>query len=202
MATNDKIADSGDIDGAPEFGPESEAEPPTTSDTDTEPSGPSETTLPLDQVFEVLKNERRRMVLQYLHSHDDPLSIGELAEHVAARENDTTVTQISSRERKCAYVGLYQCHLPKMDDMNVIDFDQNRGKIQAGRNVDQVLEYLDWSTDQERPWPVYYLALASAGLALVLTTGLLSTGVLAPGAAVASLVAVTVVALAQHRSES
>ncbi|PSP49506.1 hypothetical protein BRC67_10995 [Halobacteriales archaeon QH_3_68_24] len=73
--------------------------------------------LPLDQVFEILKNKRRRTVLRYLKGRDGPVALGDLAEEVAAVENDTPVAQVTSRERKCAYVGLYQCHLPKMDDM-------------------------------------------------------------------------------------
>ena len=117
--------------------------------------------LPLDQIFEILKNERRRMVLYYLRDNDGTATLGELSEHIAAIENDTTVRAISSSQRKRVYVGLYQCHLPKMDNVDVIEFEKNRGTIEIGPNVDQLEEYLGDS--EQQPWHMVYLGLALVG---------------------------------------
>lgn len=151
--------------------------------------------LPLDQVFEVLKNERRRTVLRYLDDHEEPVSLGDLAEHVAANENDTPVRQISSRERKCAYVGLYQCHLPKMDDMDVIDFNQNRGLVESGANISQIEEYVEWSGSDGRRWPVYYASTATLGLVAIIAlvlAGSLTAAVAASVAVLSSTLAIAV----------
>ena len=91
--------------------------------------GPSEQELPLDVTFEILKNRRRRLVLDYLREADETVRIGELAEHIAAIENDIPVQQLNSQQRKRVYIGLYQCHLPKMDDAGVVDFNQDRGLV-------------------------------------------------------------------------
>jgi len=123
--------------------------------------------LSLDHVFEILKNERRRTVLHYLADEEGPVSLGELAEHVAAVENDTTVARVTSKERKCVYVGLYQCHLPKMDDMDIVSFNQNRGKIEVGPNAGALYAYLDDSDSRDRSWPLYYGAVAALGGALL-----------------------------------
>ncbi|ACV48141.1 MULTISPECIES: DUF7344 domain-containing protein [Halomicrobium] len=140
--------------------------------------------LPVDRVFELLKNQRRREVLRYLEAADDEtVSLSDLAEHIAAIENDTTVQAISSSERKRVYVGLYQCHLPKMDDMNVVAFDQNRGTISLGPNADQLEEFLDIGDDEDRPWPRYYAGLAAGGTALyglALIVPAVSVGVVVP----------------------
>ena len=140
--------------------------------------------LPVDRVFELLKNQRRREVLRYLEAADDEtVSLSDLAEHIAAIENDTTVQAISSSERKRVYVGLYQCHLPKMDDMNVVAFDQNRGTISLGPNADQLEEFLDIGDDEGRPWPRYYAGLAAGGTALyglALIVPAVSVGVIVP----------------------
>jgi hypothetical protein len=117
--------------------------------------------LPLDQVFEILKNRRRRLVLHYLDDNGGDSSLSDLAEHIAAIENDTTVKAISSTQRKRVYVGLYQCHLPKMDDMNIIDFDQNRGTVVLASNAEQVKSYL--GEPDERSWYQIYLGLTLAG---------------------------------------
>lgn len=133
---------------------------------DSEPDSESESTdrLPLDQVFEILKNKRRRLVLHYLDDNDGESSLSDLAEHIAAIENDTTVKAISSTQRKRVYVGLYQCHLPKMDDMNIIDFDQNRGTVVLSENAEQVKSYL--GEPDEFDWHKVYLGLSVAGAGL------------------------------------
>ncbi len=120
--------------------------------------------LPLDQVFEILKNSRRRETLQYLHRNGGETTLSEVAEHIAAIENDTTVQAISSTQRKRVYVGLYQCHLPKMDDTDVIDFDQNRGTIELGPNADQLDQYLEQPT--QPGWHKLYLSIAVGAVGL------------------------------------
>jgi DNA-binding transcriptional ArsR family regulator len=129
------------------------------ADAETEPERP-EPSLPLDQVFEILKNRRRREVLHYLNDHDGTATLSDLAEHIAALENDTTVAAISSSQRKRVYVGLYQCHLPKMDDMNIVDFEQNRGTIELASNAGQLDQYLE-DRSAGRDWAPIYLGLAA-----------------------------------------
>jgi hypothetical protein len=126
--------------------------------------------LPLDQIFEILKNRRRRDVLKYLKETEQRVSLGEMAEHVAALENDTTVKQISSSQRKRVYVGLYQCHLPKMDDLDIVDFNKNRGIIELGENASQLDPYLEIDQQTDHKWYQYYGAIAALGVVLLLTS--------------------------------
>ncbi|WP_157744137.1 DUF7344 domain-containing protein [Halopenitus persicus] len=129
--------------------------------------------LPLDQMFDILKNQRRRYVLEYLSDADEAVSLSEIAEQIAAWENDKDVTQISSSERKRVYVGLYQCHLPKMDALDVVSFNKPRGIIELGDNVDELYTYLERTEEPEgEPWHVYSLVLSLAG-ATVLGSSLL-----------------------------
>jgi hypothetical protein len=125
--------------------------------------GEPETDLSLDVMFEVLKNERRRFVLKHFDEHDGPVALGDLAEHVAAKENDKPRRELTSGERKRVYVGLYQCHLPKMDDANIVDFNRNRGRIELGENADLLNEYLDSDDEAGHPWSRYYLGIAATG---------------------------------------
>lgn len=136
--------------------------------------------LPLDQVFGILKNERRRRVLRMLQqTEDDTLSLSDLAEQIAAWENDKPIKQITSDERKRVYVGLYQCHLPKMDGMGVIDFNKPRGIIELGDNMDIMYRYLDTEDSPAEPeWHRYSMFL-SVGGAAVLSLALLARPVTA-----------------------
>ena len=129
---------------------------------------PAEDLLPLDVVFEILKNRRRRLVLQYLDENDSQTTLSDLAEHIAAIENDKTTAELGSQERKRVYVGLYQCHLPRMHDSGAIEFDDDRGTVSLGSNADQLYEYLDENDAKElREWSSYYLAHAGISTTLL-----------------------------------
>lgn len=144
---------------------ESATEPPGDGeDGESSPESEEGYELPLDEVFETLKNSRRRETLRYLRENDGETTLSDVAEHIAALENDTTVRAISSAQRKRVYVGLYQCHLPKMDDTDVIEFEQNRGTIELGPNAEQLYPYLE--EPETREWHKLYMGIAAAGFGL------------------------------------
>jgi len=155
----------------------SNADEPTREDDSTaEPGGevtteePEPDQLSLDLIFEILKNSRRREVLHYLRDREpgERVSLGELAEHVAAIENDTTTDALTSSQRKRVYVGLYQCHLPKMDDMGVVDFNQDRGHVELAAAADNLTEYLDRpATEDSVHWYRYYGVISLVGVAIL-----------------------------------
>ncbi len=119
--------------------------------------------LPKDVIFELLKNRRRREVLTYLLDTDGTVTLGELAEQIAAWENDTTVNALSSDQRKRVYVALYQTHLPKMDDAGIIDYDQDRGLIALSDNADLLVMYLDTDSHRTDRWDLRYAVVSVLG---------------------------------------
>lgn len=151
---------------APTDTPQTQRTDTPTDSTATEADPATAEPLSLDLVFEVLKNERRRRVLKYLREDPETASLSDLAEHIAAIENNKPETALSSQERKRVYVGLYQCHLPKMDDTDVIEFDGDRGTVDLGVNAEQLYPFLDVDDEQPRPWPKYYLGYTTLSLAV------------------------------------
>lgn len=119
--------------------------------------------LPLDVVFDLLKNRRRRLVLGYLVDGSEPCSLSDLAEYIAAVENEKTIEEISTSERKRVYVGLYQGHLPRLDDADVVHFDDDRGTVTIGENASQLLSYLNGDGDSPQIRASQYLAIAMVG---------------------------------------
>lgn len=94
-------------------------------------------------IFEVLRAGRRRGVLRYLDAHGDA-SVGTLAEHLAAEENDTEPRLVTSSQRKRTYVALYQIHLPKLDSYGVVDYDRDRGSVELRDPAWWYIEHLDF----------------------------------------------------------
>ncbi len=130
-------------------------------------AGKSSGQLSKDVIFELLKNRRRRQVLSYLLETEQTVTLGELAEQIAAWENNTDINALSSDQRKRVYVALYQTHLPKMDDAGIIDYDQDRGLITLADNADLLMMYLDTENHRQDRWDRWYAGTSLLGLAVV-----------------------------------
>ncbi|WP_440991281.1 DUF7344 domain-containing protein [Haloarchaeobius baliensis] len=162
------------------------------------------------ELFEALSNDRRRETLRYLLRQDDGQSTkGEVARHIAALETDKPVEQVTSDERKRVYIALHQTHLPKLHELDLVEYDSSQGALRLGDDCDGLAAYLDVETraDDEtdtRPWGRYSLAMGLTGLG---ATALLAVGVgpaaAGPGLGIAAAlaVAVTVTGVAQVRGE-
>jgi len=159
-----------------------------------DPGDAEETTLDRDDVFHILQVQRRRWVLKYLEEYEgeDPAAMSDIAEHIAARENDTTVDAISAAERKRVYTALYQSHLPKLDDAGIVDYNQNRGIVELSTAAEQIDPYLEMDARDDITWCRRYLGLAGLGVAAIVAAalgippfnglaGLLLAGILAVG---------------------
>jgi len=117
-----------------------------------------------DELFGILRSQRRRRVLRRLREADGDATLSDLARQVAAAENRKPVDALRSQEYKRVYISLYQTHLPKMDEAGVVEFDRDRGSVRRGPNADAVYARLDSDPGARRPWHRYYLALAAANL--------------------------------------
>ena len=136
-----------------------------------------------DQIYHLLQNERRRNVLRYLHDVDGQVSMRDIAEQVAAWENNCTVQAITSDERQRVYIPLYQSHLPKLDEEGIIEYNKSRGTVEKTQMADVLYDYLepatvtaddgeDESDDDQTRWERYYLGASGIGAALLAGTTL------------------------------
>ncbi|MDG5819623.1 hypothetical protein [Natronococcus sp. A-GB7] len=134
--------------------------------------------LPVDEIFHILQNERRRMVLEYLQETDGSVRMRDVAEQVAAWENETTVQELTSDQRQRVYIPLYQSHLPKLDKAGIIDYQQNRGVVERRPLARQLDYYLNADSNTSAAaatgneggtdWDDYYIGAAGAGAVLLL----------------------------------
>lgn len=134
-----------------------------TANTETsQETGPSQ-----EAVFEILSNERRRYVLHALRKRQSPIKLGQLAEQVAAWENNTDISDITYNQRKRVYSALQQSHLPKMERAGAIEFDKDRGTIVPSDDLSKFDIYLEVVPNTRRPHTQYYLGLATFGTTVV-----------------------------------
>jgi len=128
--------------------------------------GSSESELSQDVVFDILSSPRRRYVLYYLRTTGESVKLTDLAEQVAAWENETDPDKITEQERKRVYVSLYQTHIPRLDDAGIIDYDKESGDIALAEDATNIDDYLS-SPEETIPWQQIYLALAAVSAVLL-----------------------------------
>ncbi|WP_254532723.1 DUF7344 domain-containing protein [Natrinema gelatinilyticum] len=161
--------------------------PTRSSDAPSSESHPNESRkLSQGDIFHLLQTNRRRESIRYLLDHEDEgiVRMRDIAEHVAAKEHDTTVRQLTSSQRQRVYIPLYQSHLPKLDKNGIIEYNQSRGIVRPGDRLEEVRPYLEArhsSRESEQPahvsassgdaHPVYYLTATGISLGLLGATG-------------------------------
>ncbi|ADB60068.1 hypothetical protein Htur_1176 [Haloterrigena turkmenica DSM 5511] len=98
-----------------------------------------------DEIFHILQTNRRRDVIAYLldRAETDPVKMRDIAELVAAKENETTVENLTSTQRQRVYIPLYQSHLPKLDEEGIIEYDKPRGIVRPSDRLEIFRPYLD-----------------------------------------------------------
>lgn len=96
--------------------------------------------LPLDTLFSILSNERRRFTLHTLRNETEPIDRRDLAEIVAGLENGKDREDVTPTERKRVYVSLHQHHLPKLEDADAVVC--NASKVEAGPNAEAIVAHL------------------------------------------------------------
>ncbi|WP_459810318.1 DUF7344 domain-containing protein [Halopiger thermotolerans] len=170
----------------------------TETEIETEPEADADTpTLSKGEIFDLLRNQRRRYVLHFLKQDGRPVELGDLAQQVAAWEYETTLDRVTPEQRKRVYTTLQQTHLPKMDKADILAFDSDRGVIEATERTRDISVYLEIVPGHEFAWRELYLSLGAISCALVAALWLeIYPLTLVSNLAWAGVIAVTVTATA------
>lgn len=170
-----------------------------------------------DAAFALVSNRRRRLLIALLCACDGEVSIDDAADAVARAERDRgdtstrrpgraesvrhsdgestahdggagTASSPTDEQVRSVYVSLYQTHVPRLADHDVVAYDDESRTVRlrdsaATRRLLRVSGLLD-----ERPWWLYYL-VATGLVWVVIVAATLQTG---PASAVDWVVAVLV----------
>ncbi|PHQ46892.1 hypothetical protein DJ68_04825 [Halorubrum sp. C3] len=113
-----------------------------------------------DEVFTALSNRRRRNVITYLKRAGDDARVRDIAEQLAAWENDLEIPEVTYKQRKRVYTALHQSHLPKLAASGFIEYESDRGLVSLTDESRQLEVYLEIVSDNEILWSEYYVGLA------------------------------------------
>jgi hypothetical protein len=124
--------------------------------------------LPETDIHDILRNDRRRHVLEHLRESVGSVTVRELSETIAAHEAGESPPPRPLRES--VYNSLHQTHLPKLDDRGVVDYDKHRKTVELEARARDVNVYMEVVTKYGITWADYYRTLATLALTLVVAT--------------------------------
>jgi hypothetical protein len=123
-----------------------------------------DTTLSQDDIYDILSSARRRYILLQLKQRQGPIELTELAEELAAWENDAPVADLPQEDRKRVYVSLYQTHIPKLDDAGLVEYDSDSGLVAIRRDRTAIDSYLPCGDAEPYWYRVYMIAAILNGV--------------------------------------
>ncbi|QAU14408.1 hypothetical protein EKH57_13515 [Halorubrum sp. BOL3-1] len=117
------------------------------------------------EIYDVLRNDRRRLALEYLKERLRPVEVGELSDHIAEREVGESPPPQDCRQS--VYNTLSQTHLPKLEDLGFVDFDRDEKTVTLRETAREVDVYMNIVTPLGITWGTYYRSLGVLGLIAV-----------------------------------
>ncbi|KAB1192399.1 ArsR family transcriptional regulator [Haloferax sp. MBLA0076] len=122
-----------------------------------------DTELSETRIHEVLSNDRRRMAIEFLQGGD--MTLRELSERIA--EAETGESPPPRNIRQSAYVSLQQTHIPKLDELDIVEYDDESKQVSLAEAGD-VTVYMEVVPEGELSWSEYYAVLSALGLVMMI----------------------------------
>ncbi|NKE36573.1 hypothetical protein GWG54_12230 [Natronococcus sp. JC468] len=153
-----------------------------------------------NEIFHLLSNSRRRETIRYLLETRDPLSVPELARYLVAAEQETPIGDVTREQYQQVFLSLSQSHLPALDTVGVIQYDQSQDLVEPTARLEAFVPYLDppsTETDsvqstvtspesEERAFDNWYLV--AAGISVILLLAVTARLISIPGELVGWLI--------------
>ncbi len=115
------------------------------------------------EIHDVLRNDRRRLTLDALRDADrDGLSVRELSEEIAATETDERPPPRDKRQS--VYVSLLQTHLPKLDELGIVAYDEDDKEVRLRDRAREVAVYTEVVPAYGLSWGEFYVGLGLVGM--------------------------------------
>ncbi|MHB9288843.1 hypothetical protein ACKVMT_17580 [Halobacteriales archaeon Cl-PHB] len=116
-------------------------------------------------IHDILRNDRRRNVIEQLRGTTGSVSLRELSERIAERE--ASEAPAPRNLRQSVYNSLHQTHLPKLDDREVVRYDRDRKQVELREGARQVDVYMGIRTGFGVTWATYYRTFSVVSLFLI-----------------------------------
>lgn len=114
------------------------------------------------EVHDVLRNQRRQHVIEMLQSAGGQVQAGELATEIA--EAETGQSPPPDNIRQSVHVALHQTHLPKLDELDIVTYDEETKTVDLLERGEDMAVYMESVERYGISWSEYYLGVSLLGL--------------------------------------
>lgn len=90
------------------------------------------------------------------------MSVRELSERIGATESGSDPPPRSVKQS--VYVSLLQTHLPKLDELDIVEYDADRKVVSVDGGLDHVTVYMETVPKYGLSWSEYYAAVSVLGV--------------------------------------
>lgn len=118
------------------------------------------------EIHDVLRNDRRRSVLEALRTRAGEASVAELTDAIVSRE--VQGGEDRKRLRQSVYNSLHQTHLPKLEAAEIVTYDRSAKQVRLATNSREVTRYFQLRSVHGISWGEFYQLFAVASLLLAL----------------------------------
>lgn len=112
----------------------------------------SDTPLAMDTVFDLLADRRRRCTLYYLDECTYAVGLSELAEQVAAFEQDVAPDDVTAEDRERVLASLRHSHVPDLVASRIVAYDPESDMATLDDPPERLLQALELAAAVESPW--------------------------------------------------
>lgn len=117
--------------------------------------------LEAEDIHDVLSNRRRRLVMGVLQE-EGQASVRELSERIGAIESGENPPP--RKVKQSVYVSLLQTHLPKLDELGIVDYQSQGKTVSLSGGFDDIAVFMETVPKYGISWSEYYTALSFLGL--------------------------------------
>ncbi|WP_276256489.1 DUF7344 domain-containing protein [Halomontanus rarus] len=124
------------------------------------------TSLHEDQIHQLLSNSRRSEALRQLNETGGTIPLRDLSDRLASQESGTSPPP--QKVRESVYNSLHQTHLPKLEELGVVEYDREQRVVRLRKHAREVDLYMEVVTKHGVTWSEIYRGLAVLSLLTVL----------------------------------
>ncbi|MFC6989611.1 hypothetical protein ACFQJD_14505 [Haloplanus sp. GCM10025708] len=105
-------------------------------------------TLSPDTVFELLAEQRRRLLLYALFQHSNPMTLPTIADCVTEWESCVPADAVP-KERLRIYMSLYHAHVPKLETAGVVAYSQPEDMVELNEAATALEPHLKRAAERD-----------------------------------------------------
>lgn len=120
---------------------------------------------PVD-IHDILSNERRQMLISILQDEEELVTARDLSERIA--ELETGDTPPPRNIRQSVYVSLHQTHLPKLESLGFIEYDEGTKEVRLTDKAEEFEPYTKSERTESLSIAELFAISSILGLLLVL----------------------------------